>query len=267
MIIAAIVAILAQAATPAPALPPSGKWVIEGENNMCALLHGYGAEKPDVTLGIRPWPIGGGVDILLFTKSIDPDPTGGSAHLTIDAATSMDGYYQSYALAGHNMRLATLGVSGGSADAFVSAKQITVSLDRGRPITVSVPDSKAAFAALANCNTVLLKSLGIDPAWAHNVAVPAEPIGSQRGWFSPDDYPTTALRGGAQGTSSLLITVGVDGRVSHCSNFGSAGNADIDAAACDAIRKRGRYQPARDAQGKPVVSYLTLRTRWQIPQS
>ncbi|HMI20150.1 MAG TPA: hypothetical protein VK533_11445, partial [Sphingomonas sp.] len=144
MTIAAIVAILAQAATPTPALPPSGKWVLEGESNMCALLHGYGAEKPDVTLGIRPWPIGGGVDILLFTRSMDSDPTGGSAHLTIDAAASMDGYYQSYALAGRNIRLATLSVSGRSADVFMSAKQITVSLDQGRPITVSVPDSRAA---------------------------------------------------------------------------------------------------------------------------
>jgi TonB family protein len=264
MLFGIILAVVAQASAP---LQPTGKWVVEGENNMCALLHAYGEGRWPTTLGLRPWPSGDGVDLLIFTTSIFAGASDGTANVTVDAAVPISAAYHSDIMARHEIKLAIFRMSPASMEQFASAKQITISLDTRRTISFSPPDSKAALAALRNCNDMLLKSLGIDPAWADKVAVQAEPVGSPQTWFKTDDYPMTAVRTGAQGASSLLVTIAVDGRVSQCSNFGSAGNEDIDRAACDAIRKRGRYRPARDARGNPVVSYQPLITRWYIPSN
>lgn len=97
------------------------------------------------------------------------------------------------------------------------------------------------------------------------MATPPEPIGDEKHWFSANDYPEMPLSGGAQGTTHLLLTIGVDGRVSRCVTFGSTGNKDMDQAACKLFQARGHYRPAKDKQGQSMVSYVHEGISWVIP--
>ncbi len=85
-------------------------------------------------------------------------------------------------------------------------------------------------------------------------------------WISTDDYPSAALREGRQGTSRFTVKVGEDGRVVECQIVGSSGSPDLDEAACAAMKRRARFEPALDAEGKPTTGTYASVMQWRIPQ-
>jgi protein TonB len=82
------------------------------------------------------------------------------------------------------------------------------------------------------------------------------------GALSGRDYPRAAKRARAAGTVLVRYTVNTDGRVTGCTITQSSGNADLDNVTCRLIERRFRYEPARDAQGRPVPDTLTGRHIW-----
>lgn len=78
------------------------------------------------------------------------------------------------------------------------------------------------------------------------------------------DYPRAAGNAGAEGTVIARIAVGADGRVRGCTITSSSGNPDLDATTCRLAQKRFRYQPARDAAGKPVADIAGWKQVWWI---
>lgn len=68
-------------------------------------------------------------------------------------------------------------------------------------------------------------------------------------------YPSSARRMGIQGTTLLQVLVTVDGRVGDVIVKESAGHADMDQAAADAVR-RWRFEPAR--RGAEAVAMWVL---------
>ncbi len=87
----------------------------------------------------------------------------------------------------------------------------------------------------------------------------------ERGRLFNEDYPRRAMRAGAEGTVSVLFTVGTDGRVDGCRVTRSSGNADLDSTTCRLIEQRFRYKPATDAEGKPVPELMTKTYDWLLP--
>ncbi len=77
----------------------------------------------------------------------------------------------------------------------------------------------------------------------------------QGGYQVRPSYPATARRLGIQGTTLLKVHVLVDGRVGDIVVQESAGHADLDRAATDAVR-RWRFDPAR--RGSDAVSMWVL---------
>ncbi|PCG15919.1 MULTISPECIES: energy transducer TonB [Sphingomonas] len=90
--------------------------------------------------------------------------------------------------------------------------------------------------------------------------------GDELSWFSADDYPKESMRRDEQGTVTVRWTIGVDGRVSECHAAQSSGFPRLDAVSCGVLVKRARYYPARDAQGRPMVSTRERRITWRLPE-
>ena len=84
-------------------------------------------------------------------------------------------------------------------------------------------------------------------------------------WITSDDYPPDSIRREEEGTTSITWTIGTDGRVAECHVTQSSGYTRLDAAACAAIRKRGRYYPARDAQGRAITTTKSRSVIWRLP--
>ncbi|MES3151376.1 energy transducer TonB [Sphingomonas faeni] len=125
-------------------------------------------------------------------------------------------------------------------------------------------NAKAAFEALAKCNDSTVKLWGIDPTERSRIAQSAEPASYPGDWVVTNAYPMTIVRKGAQGTSIVLWTIGLDGRVADCRTVVSSGEVELDKAACRAITQRGRYKPALGHDGKPMISHSTRKVAWRL---
>jgi periplasmic protein TonB len=98
--------------------------------------------------------------------------------------------------------------------------------------------------------------------------VSAQPArGDVRSVFSTDDYPSSAISSGAEGTAQAQLTIGADGRVSACNLIRSTGNGALDSATCNVLRRRVKFTPARDSNGQPTGdTYTTPPIKWVLPQ-
>lgn len=97
------------------------------------------------------------------------------------------------------------------------------------------------------------------------VSQAARATGSLPGLFSTDDYPQAALRNEEQGTTSVSLSIGPNGRVSGCNVTGSSGSRSLDSATCSILRSRARFTPARDQNGQPISDSQSTRVSWRLP--
>ncbi len=85
-----------------------------------------------------------------------------------------------------------------------------------------------------------------------------------RGRIKPSDYdrPEDDF---ADRVIEVQYVVATDGRVTMCEIVRSSGAAVLDARICPLIRERFRFDPSRDAVGRPVQSEVSDRYRWIAP--
>ena len=95
---------------------------------------------------------------------------------------------------------------------------------------------------------------------------PARPRGNEQSWVTTDDYPSSAQREGAEGSTGTRLTIGADGRVTSCEVTSSSGNSALDQAACRNLQRRARFTPATDGEGQPTTGSYNKRVRWQLPE-
>ncbi|KQU55831.1 hypothetical protein ASG67_06880 [Sphingomonas sp. Leaf339] len=82
------------------------------------------------------------------------------------------------------------------------------------------------------------------------------------GRIKDSDYPRAAEDVGAGGTVSVRYHVETNGRVTGCAVTHSSGNAALDDTTCRLIERRFRYDPSRDAEGRPVRSIIVVDHDW-----
>ena len=71
-------------------------------------------------------------------------------------------------------------------------------------------------------------------------------------------YPSIALRAGHQGTTTLRLVIGSNGRVTSATISKSSGHSSLDKAALSVVRS-WRFKPARNGAGQ-AVSYTMLQS-------
>ena len=85
-----------------------------------------------------------------------------------------------------------------------------------------------------------------------------------RGKIKDSDYPRDAMLAHVQGTVSVRYTVETDGRATHCTVTRSSGSTSLDVTTCRLIEERYRFRPAKDAAGRPVISFVGGDHEWYI---
>jgi protein TonB len=95
----------------------------------------------------------------------------------------------------------------------------------------------------------------------------ARPAQHRSGTITNDDYPAAAIRAEAQGTTTIRMSIGADGRVSGCTVSRSSGNSSLDSTACNLATRRFRFTPAQDENGNNVAGSATRSIRWQLPDN
>ena len=60
----------------------------------------------------------------------------------------------------------------------------------------------------------------------------------------------------------MMLKLDEQGRVTDCSILRSSGFAVLDAASCNIMRRRARFDPSRDASGTPVAGFIAQSVDW-----
>lgn len=266
MLIAGLLALGGPATVEAPRAP-TGKWTIEYADSMCVLSRDYDTAQKKLAFGLRPWPMGDLLEIVLaepggYGYGVQKDK---ATVLIGQSATPIAGTYNSYYAPKSKIRVTTIAVPHAALDALADAPSIDIAI-AGKPhLVLAVAKPKAALAALAACTDDLLRTWHVDPAEQAKIAKPAAPVSGVSEWITTDDYPADAVSRNVQGTVSIVWLIDVDGKVKNCAVAATSGDPSLDGAACTAITTRGRYTPALDKDGKPIAIHSTRRVVWRLP--
>ena len=79
---------------------------------------------------------------------------------------------------------------------------------------------------------------------------------------SAKDYPRKTRERRIGQSVTVLLTVGVDGRVGDCRVTQSSPDPEADAITCRLAAERFRFRPATDASGNAVAGKYAWRQRW-----
>jgi protein TonB len=78
------------------------------------------------------------------------------------------------------------------------------------------------------------------------------------------DYPSRAAREGIQGTVYVQVVVAIDGRASSCSVKDSSGSKILDDAACNAVERFARFEPALNSYGNRITGTYLQRVSYKL---
>jgi TonB family protein len=95
----------------------------------------------------------------------------------------------------------------------------------------------------------------------------AVPVSNPATWITDDDYPSAALRAGETGVVGFELLVSTTGAVSDCRVTSPSGSAQLDFVTCALLKRRARFKPARDVDGRAVPQSWRSRVRWTIPEA
>jgi len=121
-----------------------------------------------------------------------------------------------------------------------------------RRFSMATGQMGGVMSALAKCNDDLMRSWGVDPT------ARAIPIGNAASWFSPDQYPTSAMRAGIQGRAVMALTVSPEGKPTACRIAVTSKDKALDDATCRVAMTRGRFETTTDGHDH----YAVLSVRW-----
>lgn len=96
--------------------------------------------------------------------------------------------------------------------------------------------------------------------------VGAVPRGKPGTWVTNADYRPRWIREGLTGSARFALSIDAAGKVTGCTITRSTGHAALDAATCELVTKRARFDAARDGSGKPVAGTYANTVTWNIPE-
>jgi TonB family protein len=260
--IASLLAAFAAAAA-APAVDPQPHWRVDWGEARCMLLRESSDAAP--ALAIRAVPGDPEPEVWVikphWTAAALGDPAAMRLVLVGDGGAPID-----------RLQLLPLERTGRYAlAADAPGRDFFARLGRSNAISVQkkgleilrlpIPGAADAVAAARSCEDDMLRKWGVDPAAFRAVKAPPRPISPQR-WVRYEDYPVSALRADAAGTSVARVDVATDGRVSGCTIVSGSGSAELDKAACTALRRHARFEPAVGQQGNMVPGFAIHAVRW-----
>jgi protein TonB len=96
-------------------------------------------------------------------------------------------------------------------------------------------------------------------------AVRARPLRPLPSLFSGYDYPIEAASFNVQGSVEFALVIAANGRVRDCRIVRMSLIRVFGPATCEVLRRRARYTPARDTDGRAVEDMDSGRVFWGLP--
>lgn len=270
-------------------LPSSSKWVMDYASDSCQLVRAFGSGEDETLLQFVRYKSEARFDLNVIGKTIglqSPHPTvriqfGNTGSLVrTNAVSGKAGSKPALFLAG---RLDNLDLSELDPDDFqkMSAAELG-RLDTVDPaveaavnaLTVVAGSRRLVFqlgsmgppmAAMRKCTTDLITGWGLNAAEQAALVSPPRPKSNPGAWLSSSDYPGESLARGEQALIRFRLMIDAAGNTSACSIQSAIAKGDFAKVTCDLIKRRARFEPARNAKNENVASYFVGKVFWMMP--
>lgn len=146
-----------------------------------------------------------------------------------------------------------------------AATWLHVRVEGGRDFVLETGPMDKPLAALRACAWDTVATWGLDVE--QQKALRRNPIPRNPPWLRASDYPTDMVWEGQQAVIHARLMVDETGRPTSCHIQASSRPKEFDKAVCDAFMKRAKFDPALDAQGKPVRSYWQTSVLFRIEEA
>ncbi len=132
-------------------------------------------------------------------------------------------------------------------------------------IRLQLGSMEKPLAALSKCTEGLLRNWGVDIVKHATLNKKAVPLKSPANWLVPADYPQKMLQQGQRGVLYVRLSVDETGLPSQCHIQLSTRPQEFEEAVCNGLKRRARFSPALDADGKPIASYWQSGIVFDMP--
>lgn len=133
-----------------------------------------------------------------------------------------------------------------------------------KPFILETGSLGPPLAALRKCTDELLGHWGIDVAKHKSLSRRALPASDPRDWITTNDYPMDLAMSGRRAIVQLRLNIDASGTTTDCKIQQSTRPKEFDEAACKAILRRAKFQPALDAAGGAIASYWVGTVIFQL---
>lgn len=259
-ILAAVIVIaLAALAGPVPTAVPTGKWVVDFDDNYCLASRSFTADGQEVAFGLQPWPTDEGARAFIQTPrqltSWDWEKAEiyiGSERLKVSPLLA-----EPVVKPGHVRYILSL-----DKDQLLKLEEAERFTVDGEHVRVQFPVTELPRVrkVLDDCVVGLLQAWGLSRETQASLAT--FPKADLTSAFRSRDYPVEAIQRGAIGYVDVVLSVGADGKVKDCRFARASGHKELDETTCLKLRKRSKFEPARDRNGRPVASPYFTSIRW-----
>jgi hypothetical protein len=119
---------------------------------------------------------------------------------------------------------------------------------------VNLGSLASPIKAMQQCAEDLVASWNVDVAKFLAASRPAKAASDMNNWVRSEDYPEEMLEQNMGGLVNVRLVIGADGAIEKCMvSVGKQGA--FEKLVCDNLGRRAKFEPARDAEGKPFRSY------------
>ena len=251
---------------------PTGRWAVKAIGNECLLTNSYGTASDPLFLSFGKSPMSSGFEMIILRKSKNADPRHGNAFISLNGAQPIQAIFSalllgvnpSTGLKPKTLRRIWIGASDADLEARTKVSRIGVEVRGETSEEFALPDFAHASEELEACAVALGVRWGFSAEEQKRLAKRAHAVQPLQSYFSAGDYPTEALKAGAMGSVRVKVIVDPTGLPTDCDVVGSSRNKELDAATCDVIMKRARYEPAVDIDGKAVRAIDVTTVIWML---
>lgn len=134
-----------------------------------------------------------------------------------------------------------------------ATKSMTFNVGGAAPVVLETGGLGSVLSAMDTCLDDLVSSWGYNPEIQKSIVKEPEAKGDMSKWL---DYPTLPLRRGVSGSVRYRLAIDEEGRLSDCIIQSNYSDPKFGEEVCNRFMRRAQYDPARNAQGEGVSSYV-----------
>lgn len=271
-------------------LAPSSKWLLNYDRDSCTLVRSFGEDDEKIIAQFVRYAPGPTFDLNLFGKRVRAAAnrptvglrfgntgnfvatpamkgTGGEPGRLVNAlflAGRLDNFDQTKLNLGDPKKLSPADLAALSfVDPALEAATDTMTVRlAGQAIVLRLGSMGAAMREMRKCTTDLVKEWGLQPEEQERLASQPAPRSNPGTWLTSSDYPRDSLARGEQAIIRFRMMIDSTGVPTACAVQSAITKGDFAEITCNQLKRRARFEPARNAEGQPVASFFVGKVVW-----